>query len=128
MADDLGQLVRSVKTAMLRLLGKRIDGDPLTQVGEIGIVVDGAGKPLCIIETTQIEIHPFNGWRDTTKVREIAPCLLAHAHWQFSAARSHGREPNTTMPVVCQRFRLFQRLSASLGALEQAQSPNLRWQ
>jgi uncharacterized protein YhfF len=35
-------------------------GESLPEVGEMAVVVDGEGEPLCVIEVTAIEIKPFN--------------------------------------------------------------------
>ena len=34
-------------------------GRPLWQVGDLSIVVDGSGRPVCMIETVELEIRPF---------------------------------------------------------------------
>src|SRR5215213_9687339 len=60
-ATKVGHLVRlGVKTATSSLLwGREQSGEPLPQVGELAIVVDGEGDPLCIIEVTEVVIKPF---------------------------------------------------------------------
>ena len=115
MAEELGQLVRSgVKTATAALYWENeFDGDPLAQVGEIGIVLDGAGNPLCVVETTQIEIHPFNevgaafAYDEGEGDRSLA--YWRDEHWRYFSRRCEviRREPSEIMPVVCQRFRLL---------------------
>ena len=82
-------------------------------VGEIDIIVDGRGEPLCIIEIVEVEIRPFNtideqfafdygeGDRSLTWWRD--------AMWAYysTECRALGREPSEDMPLVCMRFRLL---------------------
>ncbi|MFO7538768.1 MAG: ASCH domain-containing protein, partial [Chloroflexota bacterium] len=58
----VGNLVRDgIKTTTSPLLwGLEHDAEPLPKVGDISIVVDGNGNPLCVIEYTEVEIRPFN--------------------------------------------------------------------
>jgi uncharacterized protein YhfF len=114
MADDLGHLVKTgVKTATCSLLWEyEADGEPVPQVGDFSVILDGAGQPLCVIETIELEPKPYNqveaqfaydegeGDRSLTYWREV--------HWQFfsrSCARI-GREISETMPLLGERFRV----------------------
>jgi len=91
MADNLGGLVkRGVKIATASLAwAYQAEGEPYPEVGELSIILDGRGDPMCIIETTDIEIIAF------IDVVEVEEC------------KSIGREPTEDMPVVCERFRLI---------------------
>jgi uncharacterized protein YhfF len=114
MADDLADLVlRGLKTATASLLWEyQADGDPLPQVGEYSVILDGAGVPVCIIQTTEIEIKPFNqvdaqfAYDEGEGDRSLA--TWREDHWSFfsRACERIGRELSETMPVVCERFRL----------------------
>ena len=76
------------------------------------MILDGAGLPLCIIETTEVSVRPMNevdaqfaydeGENDRTLEGWRA------AHWSFFMPRcaAIGRAPSETMPVVCERFRV----------------------
>src|SRR5690349_13569526 len=61
-ATKVGKLVRDgIKTTTSSLLwGLEHLGEPLPKVGEMAVVVDGNGEPLCIIEMTEVDIRPFN--------------------------------------------------------------------
>lgn len=114
MADQLGVLVRSgVKTATAALLWEyENDQETMPTAGTLNIILDGAGDPLCIVETTGVAVKPFNevgadfaydegeGDRTLEYWREV--------HWRFFTRRCGvlNREPSETMPVVCERFRL----------------------
>jgi uncharacterized protein YhfF len=61
-ATKVGHLVRlGIKTTTSCLMwGMEHIGESLPEVGEMAVVVDGEGEPLCVIEVTAIEIKPFN--------------------------------------------------------------------
>ena len=115
MANELGQLVRDgLKTATCSLLWELESGNEVvTLVGEKSIITDWDGSPLCIIETTEVTIQPFNevderfaydegeGDRSLEYWREV--------HWKIFSklCTSIGRQPSETMPLVCERFRVI---------------------
>lgn len=117
MADSLGDLVvRGIKTATASLLWDyEAEGDEPPKAGDMSVVLDGQGAPMCVIETTQVEVKPFNqvdadfafdegeGDRTLDYWREV--------HWRFfsETCRQIQRTPSETMPVVCERFRLVYR-------------------
>ncbi|MFC7942199.1 ASCH domain-containing protein [Microbacterium oxydans] len=86
-------------------------GDPLPAVGELSIILDGTGAPRAVIETTAIDITPFDevdeahafaegeGDRTLTHWREVH-----ERYWRTHSENPRGYEPD--MPVVCERFRL----------------------
>lgn len=113
MADELGQLVKTgVKTATCSLCWEyEADSEPVPQVGEVSIILDGRGEPLCIIETIEIEIKPYNevdaqfAYDEGEGDRSLA--YWRAAHWRFFSRSCDriGRQPAETMPLVCERFR-----------------------
>ncbi|NTU80386.1 MAG: ASCH domain-containing protein [Chloroflexales bacterium] len=114
LADELGALIRQgIKTATCSALWEwEAEGAPIPQPGLITIVLDGAGQPLCIIETTAVTVCAYNevdaafaaaegeGDRSLASWRE--------AHWRyFSRVLPRiGRTPAEDMPLVCEHFRL----------------------
>ncbi len=114
-ATKVGKLVRDgVKTTTSSLLwGLEHIGEPLPKVGNIYLIVDGNGEPLCIIEVTEAEIKPFNavdeqfafeyGEGDRTLAFWLSDNWNFHSRWCIEI----GREPSETMPIVFQRFRLL---------------------
>lgn len=62
LANELGALIaEGTKTATCSALWEwEAEGTPLPKAGLITIVLDGSNKPLCIIETTDITIRPYN--------------------------------------------------------------------
>ncbi len=114
-ATKVGKLVRDrIKTTTSSLLwGLEHIGEPLPKVGDISLIVDGNGEPLCIIELTEVEIKPFNvvderfafeyGEGDRTLAFWLSDNWDFHSRWCIEI----GREPSETMPIVFQRFRLL---------------------
>lgn len=62
MADSLVALVAAgVKSATCSALWEyEAEDEPITEVGQKTIILDGEDRPLCIIETTEVEIRPYD--------------------------------------------------------------------
>ena len=114
-ATKVGKLVRDgIKTTSSSLVwGLEHEGVPFPKVGEISVVVDGNGNPLCVIEMTEVEIRPFNtvDERFAFEYGEGERTLVSWLsdNWDFNArwCRAIGREPSETMPLAFMRFRLL---------------------
>ncbi len=114
-ATTVGHLVRAgIKTTTSSLLwGLEHLEIPIPKAGKIELIVDGEGKPLCIIELTEVEIKPFNAvdGRFAYEYGEGERTLDAwrRDNWDFHSrwCVEIGREPSETMPIVCQRFHLL---------------------
>jgi uncharacterized protein YhfF len=114
-ANEVGELARKeIKTATCSLLwAYEAENEELPQVGELSLVTNWDGNPLCIIETSQVTIHPFNevdaqfayeegeGDRSLKYWREV--------HWEAfkRECTTIGREPQESMRLVCERFKLL---------------------
>ena len=113
-ATKVGKLVRDgVKTTTSSLVwGLEEIGEALPAVGQIELIVDGQGEPLCIIEVTDVEIKPFNavdaqfafdyGEGDRTLADWLRDNWDFYARWCVEI----GRTPSETMPIAFQRFRV----------------------
>ncbi len=115
LADELGALIASgIKTGTCSALWEwHAEGNPIPEVGLISIVLDGAGQPLCIIETTEVTQRRFNEV-DADFARAEGEGDLSLAYWRnahqtfFSRTLSKiGREFSADMPLVCERFKLI---------------------
>ena len=114
MADELGALVvDGVKTATCGLLWQfEAENEPLPKVGDLDIVLDGNGDPLCVIELTEVEIKPYNevdaqfAYEEGEGDRSLD--YWRKLHWEFfgEICEEIGRELDEAMPLVCQRFRV----------------------
>jgi uncharacterized protein YhfF len=117
MADELGDLVvRGVKTATASLWWEYEAGDEtVPQAGDLSVILDGAGRPLCVIETTQVEIKPFQqvdaafAFDEGEGDRSLDYWRRAHWHFFGESCRELGRAPAEDMPVACERFRVVYR-------------------
>jgi uncharacterized protein YhfF len=115
MADELGTLISDgTKTATCSAFWEyEAEGDPLPEVGSKTIVLDGKGNPLCIVETTEVVVRPYDevGAQFAYEEGEGDRSLdyWRDAHWTFfSRTLSNiGKVPTTDMPLVCERFRVI---------------------
>jgi uncharacterized protein YhfF len=113
-ADELLELVLSgTKTGTASSLwDHEATGEPVPRAGELSVILDGAGRPRAVLETTDVVIVPFDqvgedharsegeGDRTLRAWREIH-----ERYWRDHSENPRGFEP--TMPVVCERFRLL---------------------
>ena len=117
LADELGALiVAGTKTATCSALWEyEARGEPLPKVGLKTIVLDGSGDPLCIVETTEVDVRPFDGVDAQFALEEgEGDRSLAYwrdAHWRYFSRTlpDVDKEPATDMPLVCERFPVIYR-------------------
>lgn len=117
MADELGALISSgTKTATCSALWEyEAEGEPLPEVGTKTIVLDGDGDPLCIVETTEVAVRPYDevdarfAYEEGEGDRSLG--YWREAHWRFFSRTlpNIGKEPATDMPLVCERFLVIYR-------------------
>jgi uncharacterized protein YhfF len=106
-------IVAGTKTATCSALWEyEAEGGSLPRVGGRCVVLDGNGEPLCIIETTEVEVRRYDEV-DERFAREEGEGDFSleywrEAHWRFfSRNLPHiGKEPTPDMPLVCERFRV----------------------
>ena len=114
MADTLGALIVSgVKTATCSAVSEwEAEGKPIPSPGLLTVVLDGGGAPLCIIETTEVSIVPYDAVDAAFAAEEgegdLSLAYWREAHWQYFSRTlpKIGREARPDMPLVCERFRL----------------------
>jgi uncharacterized protein YhfF len=114
MADELGALaLAGVKTATCGLLWEyEAEREPLPESGQLSVILDGAGRPLCLIETTEVRILPYQevdaqfAYDEGEGDRSLA--YWRAEHWKFFSRylAELGRQPAMDMPLVCERFRV----------------------
>ncbi|MDQ5818423.1 MAG: ASCH domain-containing protein [Actinomycetota bacterium] len=115
MADELGALILSkTKTATWSALWEwEAEASSLPEVGQKTIVLDGNDDPLCTIETTEVEVRPYNevdarfAYEEGEGDRSLES--WRQAHWRFFSRTlpNMGKEPTPDMPLVCERFRVI---------------------
>uniref|UniRef100_A0A0C1NGM3 ASCH domain-containing protein n=1 Tax=Tolypothrix bouteillei VB521301 TaxID=1479485 RepID=A0A0C1NGM3_9CYAN len=114
LANSLGQLIVSrKKTATCSALWEwEAEGQPIPKVGQKIIVLNGNNEPLCIIETTEVTICPYEKVDARFAVDEgEGDGSLAYwreGHWRFFSRTlpKIGKSPVLDMPLVCQRFHI----------------------
>jgi uncharacterized protein YhfF len=114
LADELGALVKQgIKTATAELVWTvEFEGNAIPVVGEYNIILDGAGDPLCIIQTTAVAIRSYENvppefaYDEGEGDRSLE--YWRQAHWSYFSRRCAdiGRKPSMTMPVICENFRV----------------------
>lgn len=117
MAEELGALISDgTKTATCSALWEyEAEGEPLPEVGVKTLVHDGAGSPLCIVETIEVEVRPYDevdarfAYEEGEGDRSLE--YWREAHWRFFSRTlpKVGREPTSDMPLICERFHIIYR-------------------
>lgn len=111
LATELGLLVRDgPKRATASVLAAyEEEGEALPEVGELSVVLDGAGAPLCVIRTAEVAVLPFGevdaafAWDEGEGDRTLAS--WRDAHLRFFARQGVYVDDDTMM--VLQRFELL---------------------
>jgi uncharacterized protein YhfF len=114
-ANELGDLVRAgKKTATCSLVwAYEAENEEPPVVGDLSIITNWDGEPLCIIETTEVQIKPFNqvdeGFAYDEGEGDRSLAYWRKVHWDVFSREcaAIGRMPAETMPLVCERFRVI---------------------
>lgn len=71
-ADELSALViRGKKTATSSLYAEYVqEGEPLPKIGQLNILLDGQGKPVALLETTEVVVLKFSEVGEEHAIRE----------------------------------------------------------
>ena len=117
LADELGALIADgTKTATCSALWEyEADGSPLPEVGARVVVLGGEGEPLCIVETTEVEVRPYDeidaGFAREEGEGDRSLEYWREAHWRFFSRTLPriDKGPAPDMPLVCERFRVIYR-------------------
>lgn len=112
LADALLALVLSgEKTATCGLLWEMGTADcPAPELGGYSVILDGAGVPRCVLQTTALTTLPFDRVPEDFALAEGEGTFAQWRtkHWAYFERRCAvlGKEPSDAMPVVCERFRV----------------------
>jgi uncharacterized protein YhfF len=109
-------VLAGTKTATGSLLWSyEADGKRLPEVGDHFVVTAGADDPVCIIETTEVRILPYEqvGPDYARDGGEADRSLVSwrDVYWRYIASecRRIGRAPSREAPLVMERFRVVYR-------------------
>lgn len=113
-ANALGDLVlRGKKRATASLLWENeVNNKPIPKIGDLSVVTNWQQQPLCIIETTQVDIVPYEAVSDAfAAVEGEGDGSLRYwrkAHWAYfyRECQRLGMEPSLNMPIICERFKV----------------------
>jgi uncharacterized protein YhfF len=121
-ADALAQLVlagRKRATASLAWTYEAASA-PLPKAGDLSVVTNWARVPLCVIETRRVDLVPFDKvceeFAATEGEGDGSLRQWQAEHWAYFGRECLriGRSPDPGMPVVCERFEVVFRDSATL--------------
>ncbi len=112
-ADELLELVLAgTKTATASALWDfEAEGERLPEPGTLSILLDGRGHPRALIETTDVELVPFDEVDEEHAFVE-GEGDRSLAHWRevhrrfFTEHAAHDRGFQPDMPVLLERFRV----------------------
>lgn len=115
--NDANELADLVKAGRKRATASSFwtyehEQEPLPQVGDYSVITDWQGKAQCIICTTSIKIVPFNKVTpEFAQAEGEGDGSLAYwrkTHWAFFTREldSFGKQPDETMLVVCEEFKV----------------------
>ncbi|NYD68304.1 ASCH domain-containing protein [Agromyces atrinae] len=87
-------------------------GEAMPEVGWLNIILDGAGVPRALLETTHVEVVPFDevsaahAFAEGEGDQSLAHWRAVHErYWREHSDSPKGFAPD--MPVVCERLRLL---------------------
>jgi uncharacterized protein YhfF len=110
MATELGLLVcDGPKRATASRRSDYGDDEPLPAAGDLAVILDGDGRPLCVIRTTSVEERAFGdvdeefAWTEGEGDRSLAYWRKAHIDF----FRGYGGSVDEATPVVLARFELL---------------------
>uniref|UniRef100_UPI00403FB22B ASCH domain-containing protein n=1 Tax=Candidatus Enterococcus willemsii TaxID=1857215 RepID=UPI00403FB22B len=114
MGNKLGELViRGIKTGTCAAhCTYELENEPIQQVGQYDIVLDGSNQPLAIIQYTKIEILPMNEVSEEFAISE-GEGDLTYDYWYREHEKffrweleQYGLAFTPEMLLVCQSFKV----------------------
>ena len=114
MADELAALVvAGPKRATAGLLSDfGPDAEPLPEVGVHSVVLDGRGRPACVIRTTEVVVKPLRevdaafAWDEGEGDRTLDGWLAGHRAYFTRDLARRGLPFTDDLPTVFERFEL----------------------
>jgi uncharacterized protein YhfF len=114
LADKLAELVRhgpKRATAGL-LLDCELGGGPMPRAGDLSVVLDGSGQPVCVIRTTDVRVRPLReadeafAWDEGEGDRTLAWWRRAHDAYFSRRCEALGVAFSEELDVVFERFEV----------------------
>jgi uncharacterized protein YhfF len=115
MADELGALIAAgTKTATCSAVWEwEAEGEFWPEEGYLTVVLDGRDQPLCIVETVEVTIKPYNqvvaqfAFDEGEGDRSLAYWREAHRRFFTRVLAKIEKTFSEEMPLVCERFRVI---------------------
>lgn len=113
-ADELlGLVLAGTKTGTASSLWDiEAESEPMPQLGEFSIILDGEGKPRVVIETYSLRMVPFNevdaehAYSEGEGDRSLEDWRAGHERfWRNHSVSPRGFAPD--MPIIAERFRVI---------------------
>ena len=110
-ADQLCALVLDGKKTATSSALFHYEDDPVPEEGDCSVLLDGAGRPRCVIECTASDVVPFVEV-DAEFAAAEGEGDLSLAQWRKTHEAQFKREGYFApdMMVVCEHFRIVERL------------------
>jgi uncharacterized protein YhfF len=112
----LEPVLSGVKTATGSLLWSyEAEGKPVPRAGDHAIATDGYGNPMCIIDTVDVQVIPYDevgedyAWEGGERDRTLASWRAMYWDYIVGECQKLGREPSPKTPLVMERFRVAYR-------------------
>lgn len=129
MADELAALVLcGRKRATCSAYELYEEGETMSRPGEYNMILDGEGHPVCVTQTTEVSILPFNRVTPEQAAAE-GEGDLSYEYWHrvhtdfFDRAyRACGKRFYESAPVVYERFERADRADEGSEATREEQS------
>ena len=95
------------------LLSYEAEKDPIPEIGQLFVITNWDGEPQCIIETTAVQVKPFNevtaefAFEEGEGDKSLE--FWRRAHWDFFSRECEeiGKKPSENMPVVLENFKVI---------------------
>ena len=112
MQTELADLVIAGDKRASAALDRWYDDETRPKPGDLALILNGAGEPVCVIRTTRVDVMPVTevsaefAFEEGEGDKTLAWWLKAHrAFWRGEAARE-GFEYSDDLDVCCERFEL----------------------
>lgn len=114
LADSLAELVLlgTKRATAGSVWSFEAEAKRLPRPGDLSVVTDYSGNPLCVIETTQVDIVPFSEVSAEFAAIEgegdgsLDDWRRGHTAYFTRECARHGRTFDVNMLVACERFNL----------------------
>jgi len=124
MAEQLGHLVvAGVKRATAgSVWSYESSGKAIPKPGDLSVVTDGQDRPLCIIETTQVDVMPFDEVPAEFAATEgegdgsLEYWCRAHTEYFTRECQRSARTFDGSLLLACERFRVVYPLAVDSAA------------